>query len=94
MPTVSRADCTQVEEVDTIQLNYDNVDHTFNAEFTKTELSFEKCKGDEKNNDLASHLRLGQKLNMWDKEFPSEYLVGTCADATSRFLNAQGVVRA
>ena len=94
MPTVSRADCTQVEEVDTIQVNYVRGDHTFTADFTKTELSFEKCQGDEKKNDLASHLRLAQSSGLWNKEFPSEHLVGTCADATSRFLDDQGVVRA
>ena len=94
MPTVSRADCSQVEEFDKIQLKYDKGDHTFTADFTNTELSFEKCKGDEKNNDLASHLRLGKELNMYDLEFPSEHLVGTCADATSRFLDDRGIVRA
>jgi hypothetical protein len=93
MPTVSKAQCTQVESVETVGLTYDEGSFTFTADITNPRLAFEKCDGDTKKNDLAAHIRLEQSKGRMNVAFPSEFLVETCADTTSAFLASKGIQR-
>jgi len=93
MPTVSKAQCTQVESVETVVLTYDEDSYNFEADITNPRLAFEKCDGDTKKNDLAAHIRLEQSEGRMNVAFPSEFLVETCADTTSAFLASKGIQR-
>ena len=54
MPIVSRSDCTEIEALEVWKFSWNADDEVFEADLDRTEIKFNACRGDGRNNDLES----------------------------------------
>lgn len=101
MPTVTRADCTEIEITNRhFSFEYDTNKQTFMAKITFARVQFNACEGvNDNNNDLLAHYQQlveDGSINTEEQGCIDEFLVGegtTCRPAVEAVLRDYGIVK-